>query len=468
MISSTALNANPSTSGFIDVQKIVNSLIEARKGPLSRVESSISKNQTTLSALAVFKSKASELLSAVNEINSPSTYNIKKSASSNTDVVAVSANTNAIDGVYPVSVSQVASASVIEISGFSDEEDELSLPASFKLRVAGVDYEADLPGSPMTVIELKDWINGLGAEVSASFLETTSNNYSLMISGTLTGSENEVSLRPSANAFESANSGDGYQVEIRQDAQDAEFTVNSVGFSRASNSVNDVIRGVTLDLVGAIGSSNVSISTLAAQSTREAISNFVASYNDLNQFFRSASRLTSFTSEESAYANYAASLLYDSSAKAMMSQIKSSYQSGVRVSSTGQSVPFAAFGISINSEGDFVFNESDYADAVDDGLLSSLKGGVEVGYRSATSSGIADILSDGLAVNGLIGNAIFNYRDRLYNLDGEKLRAERSLESLRTSLIRKYADLDSQMAKFQNLSSGYSNLFQSLKSDSNN
>ena len=65
-------------------------------------------------------------------------------------------------------------------------------------------------------------------------------------------------------------------------AADADLTVNGVQYARATNTVDDIITGVTLELAGATSGAITGGITGNTANTKANIEAFVATYNDVN------------------------------------------------------------------------------------------------------------------------------------------------------------------------------------------
>jgi flagellar hook-associated protein 2 len=80
---------------------------------------------------------------------------------------------------------------------------------------------------------------------------------------------------------------------LGQAAQNAKFTVDSVAFERDSNTVSDVLAGVTLTLKKADAGVPISISSSRPTETlRQTINDFVSVYNTLKQDLTAAAKAT--------------------------------------------------------------------------------------------------------------------------------------------------------------------------------
>lgn len=333
--SSTSTAASAVSTSSIDVASIVSQLMTVENKPLDDLKAKITGVQTIISDLGNMKSKIATLQSAVTTFEDPSTYNNPTANSSDNSVVTASASTNAAIGSVSVSVSQLATTSKLVLTkgvatNFSSANDAVSIdPANgFSITVGGKIYNTKDTSNPLvmtgnnggssfaTVSDLQNWINGLGVNVSANLIQTVSaNDYVLQINGTQTGSANAVSLTLGA--------GSTAQQSSVSTAQDAIATIGGVTVNRSTNSINDVVNGITFNLVG-VSSSGSSATISVAQgpdNSSAMINTLIQAYNDVvnqyNTYTANSNSGTSTTTTNGDFANDPTMLSYVNNIKSM-------------------------------------------------------------------------------------------------------------------------------------------------------
>jgi len=333
--SSTSTAASAVSTSSIDVASIVSQLMTVENKPLDDLKAKITGVQTIISDLGNMKSKIATLQSAVTTFEDPSTYNNPTANSSDNSVVTASASTNAAIGSVSVSVAQLATTSKLVLTkgvatNFSSANDAVSIdPANgFSITVGGKTYNTKDTSNPLvmtgsnggssfaTVSDLQNWINGLGVNVSANLIQTVSaNDYVLQINGTQTGSANAVSLTLGA--------GSTAQQSSVSTAQDAIATIGGVTVNRSTNSINDVVNGITFNLVG-VSSSGSSATISVAQgpdNSSAMINTLIEAYNDVvnqyNTYTANSNSGTSTTTTNGDFANDPTMLSYVNNIKSM-------------------------------------------------------------------------------------------------------------------------------------------------------
>jgi flagellar hook-associated protein 2 len=134
-------------------------------------------------------------------------------------------------------------------------------------------------------------INAANAGVNATLLaeDSSGSNYRIMLVGA-TGASNSFvvssTLSDSDLGFHDTSNGntaDNSGTKSLQNPADAALTYNGVSITRSSNSVNDVIPGVTLSLNGThSGGATSSVNVVSDQATlKTKLQDLVALYNDV-------------------------------------------------------------------------------------------------------------------------------------------------------------------------------------------
>jgi flagellar hook-associated protein 2 len=154
-------------------------------------------------------------------------------------------------------------------------------------------------GATDTISDVADAINASGANVTASVIYDGT-NYILSLAGTQSGQDNAFNLTAtdtdgnntdmnglSRLAYDAGGTTNMTQVQA---AQDAIVNVDGVtNISRSSNTISDVITGVTLNLTGANANPLTDKTTLTVTRNTDSITSniqtFVKDYNDLLNFF---------------------------------------------------------------------------------------------------------------------------------------------------------------------------------------
>ena len=172
----------------------------------------------------------------------------------------------------------VTSGALADASSAPVGQGDLTLTTANGTRTLTID------GSNDNLTGLAASINGAGLGVTASV--TTDANGSYLVVSDGNGGTPSFTLSPAAGAqaglarfaYGSATT----QMSRAQTAQDAIIRMDGVDITRTSNTVSDLIDGVTLNLAAAQPGTTVTLgSTRPTAALSQAVSDFVAAYNDM-------------------------------------------------------------------------------------------------------------------------------------------------------------------------------------------
>ena len=269
--STASTAASAVTTNSIDVASIVASLMSVENQPLTALQNQVTTSQTIISDLGTIKSKVATLQSALSTFENPSTYNNPAVSSTDSTVVTATATSAASIGSINIAVTQIAKPAQIILTkysgaNFTSANDTVSFdPAKgFKLTVGGKTYstmDAATPiqstgaGGQSTLTDLQNWINGLGANVTARALQTTSaSNWVLQISGTASGLANNVSVDTGTTGTGSSISNLSFALTPSQTFPATPGTAGTLTVPLAGGSGSGATANVSYDATGAVTS----------------------------------------------------------------------------------------------------------------------------------------------------------------------------------------------------------------------
>lgn len=179
----------------------------------------------------------------------------KSAASSDNSVLTATADASAAVGSYDIDVTTLAKAKSVKSAQFLTSGSGTGT-GTLTLSVGGVNTNITVNGSNNTLTGLRDAINNSGADVTASVVQEGALDYRLVVTSNKTGAANAVNISGTLSGGTNPFPGGGTVV---QDAVDAQFTVNGVSHTRSSNTISDVISGVDFTLHKANDSATLNI-----------------------------------------------------------------------------------------------------------------------------------------------------------------------------------------------------------------
>jgi flagellar hook-associated protein 2 len=268
----------------IDIKGLAQSLVDAEKTPKKeRIDAKIAQSEAKITGYGAVKYALSELKTAFGKLNDASEFSSIKPSNTQTAAFGVTASTTAEAGSYSIEVLQTALAQRTASSNFADRATPLNVvsPATtgtafnLNLSVGGVSKGAINVTNP-TPAGMVSAINGAKLGVTAQLINT-GNGYNVVVTGD-TGAGQAFSLT-SDDGSGTAVPGVQFATAL-QTATDASFKVNGLAVSRSSNTVTDVIDGVTLDLyANTTGAARLDLNRDTA-GIKDNIKGLVTAYND--------------------------------------------------------------------------------------------------------------------------------------------------------------------------------------------
>ncbi len=366
----------------LDIESLVTQLVSAESTPatkrLTKEEISLTAE---LSAFGTLKGALSSLQSAFSDLNRVATFGQRSSSSSNEDCVTINAGNSAAAGTYQVSVDQLAGAHSLA-SGAYEATDTVVGEGTLTLRFGTTDFsggsyngfslngERDsvsiaIDSSNNTLSGVRDAINAADAGVTATLVNDGS-GYRLLVSSDTTGAENSVEISVAdtdGNSTDAAGlsalafNASANHMSQTVAAADAQFTVNGLAVSSASNSVKNVIDGVDLQLKE-VTTQPVTLSVSENKdAVKDALNKFITGYNS---FAKQIDNLTSYDPDT----KVAGALQGDFSTRTIVSQIENMLTREIGGVSDGFST-LAEIGITTKVDGTLEMDSSRINDVLE-------------------------------------------------------------------------------------------------------
>jgi flagellar capping protein FliD len=338
-IESLGLGSGVLTNDLVD--KIVGAEREAADKRFEREETII---DARITAYGEIKSLSSTLQVATSALSLPSTSGSTTASSSDEAILTTEASILAEPGTYSVEVLNTAKAHSVVTVAYSSI-DEIIGTGEIQITFGEITYDGtggflsqDVDpakgGSPIVIDDsnktlsgIREAINNADIGAKASIINDGS-GYRLVITSEETGENNAMRIMTkddlggtatsglSSIAYNEVQTGAGTMSETAK-GEDALLKANGLTITRESNSIQEVVPGVTLNLLSADVGKPISI--VVAPDTagiQEKIQDFVNAYNEFKKF---SDDLTSYNSES----DQAGLLLGDSTIRGIQSQVRS-------------------------------------------------------------------------------------------------------------------------------------------------
>lgn len=363
---------------------------------LDPIDTKLTTNSTKQTDLSTITSLASTLKSATSAL-SDDTYYLQRTTTVSNDAVTVTADggTNVQD--FTLRVDTLAKQDIYQSTSFASATSTFtSASDTLTLSIDGKDYDFAVTSST-TITELADMINDkLDGKVTASILNTGGTNpYRLIIKSDDTGAENAITIS-SGNASTLTSLGYDVANNHLQTATDATFTYNGVSVTRSSNTIDDLIVGVTITLNDVQASTESTTVSIKQDWTdvKEQLTTLVTAYNDLMTNLQKATTYDSEAGTAGIFQGVSQLTNLSASIRKQLLSIDENNRSLVD------------YGISLNDSGSLEFDEdafntkikNDPAD-IQDFFVGSTDYNTTTYTGTALSAGALNVTYGGLTIN---------------------------------------------------------------------
>ena len=423
-------SSTSATGSSLDVAGIVSQLMEVESKPLTKLDNRITSSTVKISTLGLFKGHLSTLKSALDDLQNPANFSAWSAKLSNDTVASAELTATANAGSYQLDVVQLARPSIWNVTGFATEADALA------------------------------WFNAadqttLRESAEATVLKTANNQYVLSLKASNTGT---------AAGFTVSNASltSGLQATEYQTARDAQFNLNGVSFTRATNTVSDALTGVTLNLK-ATTSSPVTLTVAQAESSaKPKLDALVKAYNDLQSFYKTQS-------QASADASTRGVLNSDFAVGSMMREILTGLMmpvTGVSGAALTGQTDLSALGIKLQDNGQLAVDTTLLSKATT--LQSRLANGLTIGYDTSSSKNLSTRITEMFSSGGVLQERIDNEQKVQADLSSRKTTLQDKLATIQARYTAQYPALDALLFKLQSTSTSLKSALDGLTASQRN
>jgi len=267
-------------------------LLDKLKTNESQVLNTIQSRQTAaeakLSAYSKLKSSVEAFQKAAQAVGKADAFGAV-AVKSGSDAISATTDSSAIPGQYSIQVDKLASAQTLVYAGRADRTTDIGTGGTLKVTIDGTEKSIDLTGKGTSLNDLVSAINAdpdIGINATIVNDGTPGSQYRLLLTSRETGQQNAVTnITVDGNADLDAflgYAGGGSTAGVTvQDASNAELTINGIAVTSQSNTIDDVIDGVTLTLNQTTTSATSLSLTRDDSVAKKAVTDFVKAYNDL-------------------------------------------------------------------------------------------------------------------------------------------------------------------------------------------
>ncbi len=466
MATNNIVNTLGAGSG-IDIKGLAQSLVDAEKTPQKeRIEAKITQSEAKITGYGAVKYALSELKTAFEKLNDASEFSSIKPSNTQTSALGVTASSTAQVGSYNIEVLQTALMQRTASSTFADRATALNVisPATtgtaftLNLAINGVD-KGDISVTTPTPAGMVSAINGAKLGVTAQLINTGS-GYNVIVTGD-TGASNTFTLT-SDDGTGTEVSGVSFSTTL-QAAADARIKVNNLTVTRSSNTISDVIEGVTLDLFAvSSGAARIDLNRDTAN-IKDNIKGLVTAYNDFE------ATLKILGDRKSEVEEFGGSLAGESLLQSVRSQVRAMITD--TSSSPGTTIKAARnVGLSIDRNGKLNLDEAKLDTALQDNFdeVSTLftAGTNNQSIYSTAPGGIAGDavkkIEKMLLSTGMIDTKTRNATSKIEDYKEELAKLEERMEKLLDRYMSQFSMMESIVGSSTSTREGLKGTFEGM------
>ncbi|WOT06243.1 flagellar filament capping protein FliD [Shewanella youngdeokensis] len=298
----------------MDINGIVAALVDAESAPkVASFDATEKEIEAEISAMGTLKSALTSFQESLEELTDPDTFIARKVDVSSSSYISAEADGTAVEGSYKIEVEQLAESQKLGSMPVDDASAAIG-EGSLTLAVDGEEFIVDVAeGDSLETImqKINDAEDNIG--ITATII-TGDSGPQLVMTSDETGTAKQITV----TADDTSGSGlsDTFTMTELSAAKDAILYVDGLKVTSGSNTVENVITGVTLTASDADLSKSTTLSISADTGTvQKSIEGFVESYNSL------MSKISSMTAYN-ADTDTAGVLQGDSMVRSIQSQLR--------------------------------------------------------------------------------------------------------------------------------------------------
>lgn len=396
MIDNNIIQSLGAGSG-IDTKNLVKQLTSIeRAAPQERIDSKRELTESKISDFGILSSSLAALQDSSKALTKPEGLFSKTAAFTDSDaLVPTNLTTDVQAGVYSFEVNAIAQAQSLSFTKFENLTDAVGEgtltfnfgswardgsdnPTTFSQNTDKESVTITIDSTNNSLKGLRDAINAADFGVQASIIND-GNGYRLSLLAD-SGEGNQIEINV-AEADDSPTNTDGsdlsrfafntsissFEDTETQMGQDAALTINGLSVTRSSNTIDDIVDGLTLDILKAAPGEKITVTVSEDKAFAEQnIRDFVAAYNEFLKAIEPAFGAREEEDEKGNKVKVVGSLTNDALAKSVLSQIKTVIASAIPGLADSNFTALTNVGIRTELDGTLSINEKDFTAAFKD------------------------------------------------------------------------------------------------------
>jgi flagellar hook-associated protein 2 len=431
----------------LQLQDILDQLREVDEQAITAKSTRVDEIQGQLDEFTVVKNKLLTMKGHALDLTLNSSFLGRTVSNSNEDVLGITVIDGAEVQSASITVDQLAAKSTFQLTTGVESASTVLFEADTTIgyQVGGTAVTLDVPaGTTLTALATLINEDDTNPGITASVIDSgeTGAAYRLILQADTTGEANRISNITGLTMTELQGATPG--------SLNAKITVDGIVYQRQTNTITDVLAGVTLDLKGT-GNTSVSIASDYAK-VRDAMTGLVESYNDVVQEINTHVAYDEDTKKFG--------VLAGTTVRGVVFALQEFMNTVVKADATGAITSMHNVGMVFNRDGTLSLD----TEVLDAALADNIDGvqAFFLGDQDQKIEGFADLVNERLraltSVSGLLKTEENAAQDRI---DGLRLQIERDTERLDKKyerLTQQFVELDRYINQL-NAISGFLNQY---------
>ncbi|MFW0765572.1 flagellar filament capping protein FliD [Trabulsiella odontotermitis] len=463
----------------LDLNTLYTQLETAEQSKLTTITNQQSTYNAQLSAWGKLQSSLQSLQTATAALGKTDTWNSASVTSTNTSFTATTTS-GAPVGSYTVNVSKVAKAQVLTTASMASSSTQLGSTTggtrTLTITQPGTKdpLKIELSDSADTSLNgIAKAINNAGGNVNASVIKATDGNYRLMLTSKTTGTDGDMTITVTGD--DTLQNAIGYDsttktgaMNLQSASQNAKLTVNNIEIERQSNTITDVLPGITLSLKSESTADETLEVSRATDANKKAITDWVNAYNSLQSTINS---LTKYVAVDPGTTQSSSNgpLIGDSQVRSVQSQLRGLL---TEVQGSGAYKLMSQLGITQDPTiaadgtlGNLKIDDTkltkaltDNPDAIQDYFIGD---GKTTGFATQMNNTLTTMLSTTTGKEGIVQNAKDGINSTLKTLDKRYDDMQASIDATMARYKTQFTNLSTLVNKLTNTSNYLTQQFNS-------
>lgn len=273
----------------LDVEDIISKLMQVESRPLDMVKAEKLDYESKISSFGTLLNSISTLKTANSPLKSSTVLGMK-AGSSDTSVFTATATSAASVGSYNIKVNQLAQAHAVYSGTYAAGTDVVGT-GTLSIQVgSAAAVNVTIDGTNNTLNGVRDAINTANAGVKATVINDGT-GYRLVVTSNTTGATNTVQVTVADDDLNNTDASGlsalsytagAYNMTESQTARDAILIIDSLTVTRSSNTISDLISGVTLTLKkDSAGATHALTLSKDTDDLKSKLNSYISAYNKL-------------------------------------------------------------------------------------------------------------------------------------------------------------------------------------------